>query len=311
MTGIADAAAAIRDMRIRGAGRIARAGAEAIGSFARGYGGSSLEEFLRDLDGAKAEILASRPTAVSLWNGVCASAAGAYGAATLGEALEAVASGADRFIESSSRAVEAISEIGARSVSDGDTVLTHCNSSAAVGVLIEAHRRGRSFKAYATETRPWRQGLVTARELAAAGVDVTLIADSAARHVMKRVDRVFVGADTVMSDGSVVNKIGTSQIAAAARDFGADFAVCAETYKFSPKTVSGEPVPIEERDGGELAKAGEVPPSVKIYNPVFDVTPPGDVSRLITEEGVMHPSAAYSVLLRRFGAGAAGLGGIT
>jgi ribose 1,5-bisphosphate isomerase len=154
---------------------------------------------------------------------------------------------------------------------------------------------------YATETRPWRQGLITSRELAEAGVDVTLIVDSAVRSVMGKVDRVFVGADTVASDGSLYNKVGTSAIALAANEFGKEFSVCAETYKFSPLTLLGEPVAIEEREKEEVAKDGEIHPSVKVFNPVFDRTPAKYISGYVTENGIIPPGAIYGEMLRLFG----------
>ena len=71
----------------------------------------------------------------------------------------------------------------------------------------------KKFKVYSTESRPWGQGFITVRELSEAGIDVTLIIDSAVTMVMDHVTRIFVGADTVSPDGSLYNKIGTAQIA--------------------------------------------------------------------------------------------------
>ncbi|MDR2846630.1 MAG: ribose 1,5-bisphosphate isomerase [Candidatus Methanoplasma sp.] len=300
---VADTADAIRDMKIRGAGRIARAAASAIGEFAAGYKGSSLEKFIADTDSAKARLLGSRPTAVSLWNGVYSSTKGIRSAGSFEEAKVSVIKDSKKFVDSSSKAVEFIARAGADRINNGDVILTHCNSSASVGVLKEAHRQGKNFRVYATETRPWRQGLITATELADAGIDVTLIVDSAVRTVMSKVDRVFVGADTITSDGSLVNKVGTSQIAVIAKEFGVEFNVCSETYKFSPKTILGEPVVIEEREREEVVKAGEVPDTVKVFNPVFDITPGTYISRIITEAGVLPPGAVYGTMIREFGDG--------
>ena len=178
----------IRSMRIRGAGRIARAGASALGDFADTYTGGTLEGFLTDLKGASDTILASRPTAVSLWNGLHATVKGASEASSLEEARALVSANAKAFCERSERAVEEIARIGARRIQDGDVIMTHCNSSAALGVIKEAHRQGKDIRVYATESRPWRQGILTVNDLADAGVDVTLIIDSAVRSVMRKVD---------------------------------------------------------------------------------------------------------------------------
>ena len=294
-------ASEIESMQIRGAGKIARAAATAMGEFAKKYPGSSLDDFKKDVHTARNILLDSRPTAVSLRNGVYACTKNMDTMKTLEEAKDAVLDNSDAFIKSSLKAIETIAKTGAKRVSDGDVIMTHCNSSAALGVIKEAHRQGKGIKVYATESRPWRQGLLTVNELAKEGIDVTLIIDSAVRMVMEKVDVVFVGADTVTSNGVVINKVGTSQLAHAADEARVAFNVCTETYKFSPMTMSGDLVPIEERDHSEIAKPGEIHPDVKIYNPVFDVTPPKYIDVLITEVGVLSPGSVYEVMIRQFG----------
>jgi len=300
---VRETASDIREMKIRGAGRIARAGAAAMGKFAENYCGGSLEDFKKDLGTARQTLLDSRPTAVSLWNGVQASVRDVQNATSLEEARDSVILNSRAFGEMSSNAVETIAKIGSRMVRKGDTLLTHCNSSAALGVIKEACAQGKDIKVYATETRPWRQGLLTAKELSEAGVDVTLIVDSAVRFVMNKVDAVFVGADTVTSNGTVINKIGTSQLALAADEAGVPFNVCAESYKFSPMTMFGETVMIEERDHGEVADGAALPKGVKVYNPVFDKTPAKYIDAIITEMGVLSPGAVYEVMVRQMGEG--------
>ena len=303
VTPVAETAEKIRTMEIRGAGRIARAGAQALGDFAVSYDGETLDGFLSDLSDAKRTLLDSRPTAVSLWNGVHATVRGAQDASTLEDAKDLVVRNAAEFCRRSEMAVEEIARIGARRIQDGDTILTHCNSSAALGTIIEAHRQGKRIKVYATESRPWRQGIFTVNALADAGVDVTLIIDSAVRAVMKKVDKVFVGADTITSQGALINKVGTSQLALAAHEARVQLYVCAETYKFSPMTLFGDTVTIEERDVSEVVRPGEVRDSVKIFNPVFDSTPAAYIDAIITELGMMSPGSVYGVLVDQLGDG--------
>lgn len=303
MTPVEDTAQKIRSMEIRGAGRIARAGASAMGDFADSYTGASLEDFVRDLSEAADVLLASRPTAVSLWNGVHATMRGVDGASSFEEARALVSGNAKDFCTRSERAVEEIARIGARRIQDGDVIMTHCNSSAALGVIKEAHRQGKDIKVYATESRPWRQGILTVNDLADAGVDITLIIDSAVRSVMKRTDKVFVGADTITSQGALVNKVGTSHLALAAHEARVNFYVCAETYKFSPMTLFGDTVTIEEREISEVVRPGEVRDNVKIFNPVFDSTPAAYIDAIVTELGMMGPGAVYGVMVKQLGDG--------
>ncbi|UAL07882.1 MAG: ribose 1,5-bisphosphate isomerase [Candidatus Methanogranum gryphiswaldense] len=298
---IVQTASAIKDMRIRGAGRIARAGAFALGTFADDYKGIGLDDFRRDLDSATRILLDSRPTAVSLWNGVHACVKDVPNVKTLDEAVNSVSVNAKRFVEMSSDAVEIIGKIGAKRIQDGDVIMTHCNSSVALEVIKEAHRQGKQFKVYATESRPWRQGILTVNELADAGIDVTLIIDSAVRAVMKKVTKVFVGADTITSNGTLINKIGTSQLALSANEARVPFYVCSETYKFSPMTLFGDTVTIEERGYEEVVKPGEIPKSVGIFNPVFDSTPAKYIDAIITEIGMISPGSVYDVMVRQLG----------
>ena len=294
-------AAAIKDMTIRGAGKIARAGASAMSDFATNYKGNDRDSFLSDLDKAKNILLESRPTAVSLWNGVHATIKGIEDMKDVGEMVALIQSNAETFIDNSNNAVRFIGEIGAKRIKSGDVIMTHCNSSVALSVIKTAFRQGKDIKVYATESRPWRQGILTVTDLANEGIDTTLIIDSAVRTVMKKVNEVFVGADTITSHGALINKVGTSQLALAANEARAQFYVCSETYKFSPMTLFGDRVTIEERDIEEVVRKGEVPASVKVFNPVFDSTPAKYIDAIITELGMMSPGSVYDVMVKQLG----------
>ena len=292
---------AIRSMEIRGAGRIARAGASALADYATNFKGNDPKEFIAGIMDSKEKILGSRPTAVSLWNGVHATIRGLDLCETVDDIRTLVTTNAERFNQASLDAVRTIGEIGAKRIQDGDVILTHCNSSAALSVIKTAFRQGKKFRVYATESRPWRQGILTVNDLAKEGVDITLIIDSAVRSVMKSVTKVFVGADTITSHGSLVNKIGTSQLALAANEARVQFYVCSETYKFSPMTLFGDMVTIEERDHDEVAKRDILDPTVKIFNPVFDSTPAKYIDGIITEVGLISPGSVYHVMTKQLG----------
>jgi ribose 1,5-bisphosphate isomerase len=291
----------IRGMEVRGAAEIARQAARAMGEEAQAYDGNDAEELTRRLSAAREVLLASRPTAISLWNGVQFVLKGMNHQTDCDSLRQMVVQNAAIFIKRSEEAVAIIGRNGANRLRKGDRVLTHCNSQAALSVILTAHQQGKSIKAFATESRPWRQGILTANQLSKAGVDTTLIIDSAVRYIMKDIDAVVVGADTIASNGAVINKIGTSQLALAAHEARVPFYVCAETFKFSPRTMLGELVEIEERDSLEIIRPGEVPPSVHVLNPVFDATPPEYIDSIITEIGVVPPYAAYEIIVREFG----------
>ena len=283
----------IKNMQIRGAGKIARAAAEALKYWAADYSGSR-EAFKQNAEKIQNYLISTRPTAVSLRNAVYYIINRIHGS-TLDEMKESAVRGAEEFIKHSLDAVNKIGAYGAERIRDGSVILTHCNSSAALSPIIQAHKSGKRIAVFNTETRPWLQGHITSRILAKEGIDVTMIVDSAVRYFMRDIDMIIVGADTIASNGAVINKIGTSQIALAAHEARVPFLVAAETYKFSPETVIGKLVEIEERPAGEIADPNEFL-GVKFRNPVFDATPPEYVDAIITERGLISPYLAYQII---------------
>ncbi|MEM2740307.1 MAG: ribose 1,5-bisphosphate isomerase [Candidatus Bathyarchaeia archaeon] len=295
-------AKAIEDMRIRGATPIARAVAEALVSEAEESRASTPDEFIREVDGAARRLLSTRPTAVSLPNAirfVMLRVLSAYrNGASIDDLRRTAIEAGREFLRRVDEAKKVIAKIGSKRIVNGDTILTHCNSSAVIAILTEAKHQGKDIKVIATETRPKFQGRLTAMQLAEAGIPVTLIVDSAARFFMKKIDKVFVGADAVASNGAVVNKVGTSMIALAAKEARVRVFVAAETYKFSPETIIGELIKIEERTPEEVAPREflEKYPSISVRNPSFDVTPPDYIDLIITEKGIIPPQAAYLII---------------
>jgi ribose 1,5-bisphosphate isomerase len=298
----------IKAMRIRGAGEIARSAVEALMLTAQESTAATPKGLVEEIEHAARLMVRTRPTAVSLPNGI------RY---VIHRVREGERSGADvkslkelavktcaEFIENSKTAIEKIGEIGARRIRDGDVLMTHCHSAAVLKVIETAWRKqGKRVKVYATETRPRFQGRITAEKLAGMGVPVTLIADAAVRYYMNEVDRVIVGADVVSANGAVVNKIGTSLMALAAREARTLFFVAAESYKFSPETMFGELVKIEERDASELIPPSELKyRNITVANPSFDVTPPEYIDLIITERGIIPPQGAIFLIHEVFGA---------
>lgn len=283
----------IEKMEIRGAADIARAGSRSLKSVAKNYEGSSKKELERNLKESSERILSTRPTAVSLQNAI--KFVMDFEADNLEELKERVIQRAERFIERSKIAREKIAEYGAKRINDGDKILTHCNSSLALAAITCAWNEGKEIEIFCTESRPKRQGCISVRELAGDNIPVSMIVDSAVRYHMKDIDKVYVGADTITSNGAVINKIGTSQVALCANEARVPFTVCAETYKFSQSTMVGDLVEIEERDPSEVLDPNKFS-EVNVKNPVFDATPRKYVDSIITEEGVIPPGGAIRIL---------------
>lgn len=205
---------------------------------------------------------------------------------------------AEELLDSFMKARQRIAEIGAKRISSGTCVLTHCHSSAVSTMFRLARERGADFEVIVTETRPVYQGRITAKELLEAGIRTSMIVDSAVRSFIKRVDLVVVGADAITSEGNVINKIGTSMVAMAAHEARIPFYVVTELLKFDPQTIHGEYEAIEERSGDEVWP--NAPGGLAIMNPAFDVTRRDHIHGIVCEEGFISPHSILEAVRRRY-----------
>ncbi|HWG90311.1 MAG TPA: S-methyl-5-thioribose-1-phosphate isomerase [Candidatus Thermoplasmatota archaeon] len=279
----------IRTMRVHGAGRIARHAARGLAAWEASFRGGDEASFARGFKEALRALGETRPTAVSLHNGLAFIELRVAAVQGLDAKRAALRQAAAEFEERSKAAVAELGRVGARALPSEGTFLTICNSHAAIGVFQEMRRQGGNPRVFALETRPWRQGHKTARELAESGVDVTLIVDNAAMSFIRRVDAVVTGCDTIAANGDVVNKVGTSGLALMAKEFRKPFYVAGETYKVDLTSPTGEARAIEEREHKEIADPAEFP-GVRFANPVFDVTPASWLTGgLFTEAGLTKP----------------------
>jgi methylthioribose-1-phosphate isomerase len=309
---VADAAAAIADMVVRGAPLIGATAA--CGLFLATAKDPSDEHLLRAAD----VLLAARPTAVNLRWAV---------ERILPRILAVIPS--DRFelarVEFESLCEEDIasnSRIGdhglgllqklylEKSTGEPLNILTHCNAGwlatvdwgTALAPIFKAYDAGIHVHVWVDETRPRNQGAsLTAWELQAHGIPHTLIVDNAGGHLMQRgqVDICLVGSDRTARNGDVCNKIGTYLKALAAYDNGIPFyaAVPSPTIDWSCRDGKNE-IPIEERaaeevlfitgvlDDGQTVKVRIAPEGGQSANPAFDITPHRLVTGIITDRGI-------------------------
>jgi ribose 1,5-bisphosphate isomerase len=297
----------IESMRIRGAGRIARAAASALAVVATKSTATDRDGYVEEMVLAAKRLIDTRPTAVSLPNSVRfvmkKLREGVKAGYSLGKLKIHVIEATDTFIENSEQAVVRIGEYGSKMIDSGDTVMTHCNSAAALEIIKTAHKQGKDIRAFATETRPLFQGHITSQILSKEGIDVSLICDNAVRYFISRIDKVVVGADAIAANGALINKIGTSMVALAAKEASIPFIVGAETIKFSPETIIGELIKIEERPWTEVISREMVSNigKIKVYNPAFDITPQMYIDMIVTEKGVIPPQGAIEILQEDYG----------
>lgn len=295
-------AEAIRTMIVRGAPAIGCAAAYGIALEARTLANRTAGEFDPGLERGFQVLAESRPTAVNLfwalermrrrWNEHRGAPPPHIAAGLLEEAHV--------IRDEDVRLNQQMGEHGAGLLDDGMRVLTHCNAGAlataghgtALGVIRSAVSAGKHISVLADETRPFLQGArLTAWELMQDGIPVTLIADNAAGHLMRRgeIDAVIVGADRVAGNGDVANKIGTYSVAVLAQRHAIPFYVACPLSTIDLGIATGTDIPIEERGPDEVVGYGDLrwaPAEVSARNPVFDVTPAALVTALVTEKGV-------------------------
>ena len=186
-----------------------------------------------------------------------------------------------------------IAEIGARRIPASEKefiAMTHCHSSLVTAILVEAKRQGKNFKVINTETQPRLQGRKTAHELLDAGIEVIHVIDSAMRWAVKHfeVDLILIGADSITSEGTVLNKIGSRLLALVAHEENVPFYVASPLLKYNPETNLGILEKIEMRDSKEIWE--NAPNGLEILNPAFETVRRRYIDGLITEAGIFASS---------------------
>ena len=294
---------AIYLLQVRGAPAIGVAAAYGIYVLAKGIDTDDYEKFCGEFIKQKEYLDSSRPTAVNLsW--------------ALNRMEQIVLKNADKPVaqikqllkeeaveiqEEDIRVCRSIGEYGLTLVKPGDGILNHCNAGklaaskygTATAPIYLGQEKGYGFRVFADETRPLLQGArLTAFELYSSGVDVTLICDNMSASVMQKgwVNAVFVGCDRVAANGDTANKIGTSVVAAVAKQYNVPVYICAPTSTIDMNTPDGAHIQIEQRKPEEVTemwyKEPMAPKGVKVYNPAFDVTDHSLIAGIVTEYGI-------------------------
>lgn len=289
---------AIYKLRVRGAPAIGVCAGFGMYVLARKMSGEILPELRR----AGEYLISSRPTAVNLsWAVKRMLSCAEQNCGSREELLSALRRECTAIRDEDIATCRAISENGLSLVKSGDGILTHCNAGAlaaveygtGLGTLLLGKESGYEFRVYSDETRPLLQGArLTSFELNHAGIDVTLICDSAASLLMKqgRIQACFVGCDRVAANGDVANKIGTRSVAINAKYHGIPFYVFCPGSTIDFGCASGDDIVIEERSGDEIKtmffSEPVAEPEVRCWNPAFDVTDAELVTAIITERGI-------------------------
>ena len=299
-------ASAIREMVVRGAPAIGVTAAYGIALEAAHSNSNNLEALRSDLEQAAVVLRASRPTAVNLFWAIERMMRKVYMPASSSQELrERLLVEAEKMADEDVQINGQMALNGAALIDDGDTIIHHCNTGAlaavdwgtALGCLRMAHEQGKRIHVLVDETRPRLQGArLTAWELSEYGIPYDIITDNASGYFLRsgQAQKVFFGSDRVAANGDVANKIGSYMLALAAHDNQVPVYAVMPSSTVDLSLVSGDQIPIEERDGGEVLNiqaGGEriAPLGATARNPAFDVTPNRLITALVTEKGVVYP----------------------
>ena len=299
---------AIRNLVVRGAPAIGVSGAFGLALAALQSDTTKKDELIVFLENAKRILFETRPTAVNLVWGLNKIMEVAKQANTVDQIRTNVVNTAKKMAEEDIEINITMGKNGSELFDDNDTVMTHCNAGAlatvgygtALGVIRATKDSGKNIKVIATETRPVQQGSrLTAFELKHDGIDVSLIPDTAVGYTMANglVNKIVVGADRILRNGHVYNKIGTYQVATMAKQHHIPFYVAAPLSTFDMKS-NPEDIIIEQRKASEVTGIGDkktAPDGIDVINPAFDMTPPELISGIITEKGVAKPPFEDSI----------------
>ncbi|UCG01037.1 MAG: S-methyl-5-thioribose-1-phosphate isomerase [Candidatus Heimdallarchaeota archaeon] len=309
-----DTAKAIKEMIIRGAPSIGAAAAYGLAQAVQEFWNQ--DAFVEHIKSAYNELMAARPTAVDLKNGL--DFVKKYDQLNPKAALNRAKIFANRIANEGLK----IGQIGKELIVSNMNVLTHCHTGAlalvdngsALAPLIQAWEEGKRFHVYVDETRPRIQGRMTAWELSQYGVDHTVICDSASGFFMSqgKIDLIILGADRVVRNGDIANKIGTYNLAVLANHHNIPFYTAFPTSTFDSSTRTGNDIIIEYRDANEVKQALGYSNTlmknqiVSLYaegeefsNPAFDITPNNLITGYITPYGILSQSQLEKTFINR------------
>ncbi|KAH9675866.1 nagb/rpia/coa transferase-like superfamily protein [Citrus sinensis] len=203
-------------------------------------------------------------------------------------------------------------------IRDGDVLLTYGSSSAVEMILQHAHELGKQFRVVIVDSRPKHEGKLLLRRLVRKGLSCTYTHINAISYIIHEVTRVFLGASSVLSNGTVCSRVGTACVAMVAYGFHIPVLVCCEAYKFHERVqldsicsnelgvlLAGDPDSISKVPGREDINhldGWDKSENLQLLNLIYDATPSDYVSLIITDYGMIPPTSV-PVIVREYGRG--------
>ena len=287
---ISETSKKIKEVKIQGATMISKIIVEALRIYSEQVKAKSVGEFKNKMRKARDVLLSQRPTEPMSRNAckfIFASVKNKRSVESAKEEFQKSCSGFVKIIEEARRK---ISFYGARMIGNSENILTHCHSSLVEESFKVAKETGKKFYVFNTETRPLLQGRITARNLLKMKIPVTMVTDSSAAFLISRysgkklmMQRVIIGSDAILEDGSVINKIGSFGISLVSFYEKVPLYVITSLLKFSPAYR----IKIEKRPAGEVWY--RAPQGLKVINFAFDIVPNQFIANIVCEAGIIRP----------------------
>lgn len=200
--------------------------------------------------------------------------------------------------------IENIATKSIEQIHDGQVILTFGKSKSVEAFLKYANKKIKKMKVIVAESGPLCPGHGLAIRLAEAGIETTLIPDSAIFAVMSNVNKVVIGTHSVMANGGLKSVSGTYALSLAAKYYSVPLTVCTPIFKICPDyLISHDQVAFNKFSSPhEVFPYQEAPCSAnaEIINPVFDYVPPELVNGFVTNWGCYNPSYVYRLLSELF-----------
>lgn len=164
-------------------------------------------------------------------------------------------------------------------IHENEVILT-MGKSQTVEAFLKYAARKRKFHVIVAENAPYLDGHEIAVNLQKAGLDVTLITDSAIFTIISRVNTIIIGTKSIFANGGLKAHVGTHSLALAAKYHNIPLIVCSSLLKLSPEYfASSNNLP--DLLSGDDVLSSNFDPNLTVLNPSFDYVPPELVTLFI------------------------------
>lgn len=311
---------AIKEMVVRGAPLIGVTAAYGLLQTTNDFIDEDFFQLEKMVQNASEELAKTRPTAVDLFNTLHRIEAVLDSTLSVNENIKLIRSTVESIVKETLEECKGIGEVGNQLIPEKCTIMTICNAGAlatvdygtALAPIRKANEIGKEITVYVNETRPRIQGgRLTAWELYNEGIEHYINVDGAAGHLISqgKIDLVIVGADRIVCNGDIANKIGTYTLSVLCKEHKVPFYVAAPKSTFDLKTTSGKEIIIEERSGEEVRTAMSINsinetkakrriihhPFSQNINPAFDITPAKNITGIIAPTEILQQPLKQSI----------------